>query len=217
MAEPKLRQDLHRLVDELVPPAPWLDDQVMQSIPESAPLHTFRARRVTSLGFGIAAAAAVTIGVLLVGVLIGSHLPAGTPARSATQPGPTRDKAVVEYRALIDADMRNIDTVFQKGCDTRASCAKQLEDTRIATEVLLRDTSATAPPKALTPMVLRLRIAAEQFTAQLDDSLYVIAQPNTDYVTASAAPTISSMTSAAAALDCWPAAAVDSGHGLSCS
>jgi len=217
MTDPTLRRDIHRVVDEFVPLAPWLDERVMQSIPESAPGHTFKARKVASLGFGIAAAAAVTLGVLLVGVLIGSHLPAVTAPGSAAPPGPSRDQAVVEYRGLIDADIHNIDLVFQKGCDTRALCVKQLEDTRSATQALLRDTATTPPPKALTPLVLRLRTAAEQFTAQLDNSLYVIAQPNTDYVTASAAPTIAGVTSAAAALDCWPAAPIEGDHGVSCS
>jgi hypothetical protein len=217
MIDRTLRRDVHRLVEELVPPAPWLDDRVMNSIPERLPLARSGGRGLTSLGFTLAGVALATIGILLVGVLIGSHLPARAIPAPATHVAPSHDIGVVRYRNLVDADLRNIDSSFQKGCDTRQACARQLEGTKSATDALLRDISTTAAPSALAPYVDRLRAAARQFEAQLDGALYVIAQRGTDYVTASAAPSSYDLTLAVAAVDCWPATPIEGDHGVSCS
>jgi hypothetical protein len=218
MIDQGLRRDIQRLVDEMAPPAPWLEERVLRSMPASVRASR-RARHGRSSGSVIAGWAATAIAALLVGLLIGSRMAAEpTPA---THVSPSRDASVLQYRALVNADIRNLESVYKQGCYTRQACTRQIESTRSATEGLLRDLSTTPPPPHLAAFASRLTIAAQRFDAELGASLQVIAQPGSNFIAASLNASTLDIDSAVAALDCWPATASAIGDeldaGFSCS
>jgi hypothetical protein len=77
--------------------------------------------------------------------------------------------------------------------------------------------SASEAPPALAASVQRVKVAARQFIVQIDVTIAVIKQPNSDYIAASGAPNPYDLYRAVAEVDCWPKTPVDSGHGLTCS
>ena len=127
--------------------------------------------------------------------------------------------ALVSYRTLVDADMRTVDLTFTTSfaCKTRDACAGDLAQTRIATETLVRDISASQTPAPLVGAVGRVQTAARQFIAQLDVAVAVVQQPNSDYIAATGAPNVYDLDMAVAAVDCWPATPRDGHYGISCS
>jgi hypothetical protein len=163
--------------------------------------------------------AALVIAALVVGVLVGSRLAAHTSQVPATEPGPSRDPAVVSYRALIDGDLKIVDFSFQENsrCQTREACAGALVQTRVAAQTLLRDMSTADAPASLSANALRVEAAVQQFIVQLDAANALIQQPNSDYISASQVPTIRDVDLSVAAVDCWPAQPLEGDHGITCS
>jgi hypothetical protein len=218
MVDRGLTRDLQRLADDIIPPAPWLDDRVMAAVLADA------ERRVASphrrVPFGLAAAmAALVIAALVVGVLVGARLAVRTNQVPATELGPSRDPAVVSYRALVDGDLKTVDFSFQLSsrCQTREDCARSLAQTTAAAQALLRDMSTTDAPASLSATALRVEAAGRQFIVQLDAANALIQQPNSDYISASQVPTIHDLDVSVAAVDCWPALPVEGDHGITCS
>jgi hypothetical protein len=219
MVDRELTRVIRRLVEDTVPPAPWLEDRVIAAVMTAVERPSALSRRPARLGLAAAAVAALAIAAMVVGVLVGSHLGTNTRQVPATQPAPSRDRAVVSYRALIDGDMSRVKFSFQQNsrCQTRATCARSLAQTRTAAEALLRDMSSARTPPSVSQAALRVEAAAQQFTVQLDTAIAAIQQPNSDYVSVSSVPTIHDLDLRVAAVDCWPAAPVEGDHGITCS
>jgi hypothetical protein len=219
MVDRELTRDIGRLVEDTVPPAPWLADRVIAAVITAAERPIAPGQRPARLGLAAAAVAAMVIAALVVGVLVGSHLGANTRQVPAAGPVPSRDPAVISYRSLIDGDMNAIEFSFQQnsGCQTREACARSLAQTRTAAQALLRDMSSARTPASVSPSALGVESAAQQFIVQLNVAITVIEQPNSDYVSASRAPTIHELDLSVAAVDCWPAVPVEGAHGITCS
>jgi hypothetical protein len=219
MIDRELTRDLSRLAEDIVPPAPWLDDRVMAAVLAAAERRVAPRQRRVPFGLAAAVMAALVIAALVVGVLVGSRLAAQTSQVPAAEPGPSRDPAVVSYRALIDGDLKTVDFSFQLNsrCQTREGCARSLVQTTVAAQDLLRDISTTEAPVSLSAEALRVEAAAQQFIVQLDAANVLIQQPNSDFISASEVPTISDLDLSVAAVDCWPAPPLEGSHGITCS
>lgn len=219
MIDRELTGDLRRMADDIIPPAPWLDDRVMAAVVAAAERRVATRPRRVPFGLQAAAVAALVIAALIVGVLVGSRL-AGHPSQvPATEPGASRDPAVVRYRAFIDGDLKTADFSFQQNsrCQNRDGCARSLVQTRVAAQALLRDMSAAEAPASLSDKALRAEAAVQQFIVQLDAATALIQQPNSDYMSASQVPTIRDLDLSVAAVDCWPARPLEGDHGITCS
>jgi len=208
-----LRQEIERWVEKAAPPAPWLEHRVIAALSARAGTSDrsgewFKAR------WAAPAIAALVIAALVVAVLVGSRV-----GGRVGQVAPSRDPALVSYRTLIDADMRTVDLTFTTSvaCKTRDACARDLAQTRIATETLVRDISASQTPAPLLGAVGLVQTTARQFIAQLDVALAVVQEPNSDYIAATGAPSVYDLDMAVAAVDCWPATPKDGHYGVSCS
>ncbi len=219
MVDRELTRDIRRLVEDTVPPAPWLEDRVIAAVMAAAERPSGLRPRPARLGLAAAAVAALVIAALVVGVLVGSHMGANMRQVQATEKTPSRDPVLVSYRALIRGDMNAIDFSFQLNsqCHTRAACARALVQTRTGAETLLSDMSSARTPASLSGAALRVEAATEQFIVQLDAAIALTQQPNSDYISASLVPTIHDLDLSVAALDCWPAAPIDEAHGMTCS
>jgi hypothetical protein len=138
---------------------------------------------------------------LLLGYRFGPH-PTPAPSVHSAQV----DAAVTGFRALIDRDMRAVNSPFDKssGCRTRQVCAAELMETRSASEGMLLDLSAAPAPKVFIQADADIAIAARQFIDQLDAALALLLQPNSDYLAASGVPRSYNLRLAVAAVDCWP-------------
>jgi hypothetical protein len=209
-----LRREIQEWVEGAAPPAPWFEHRVIAAVRAGVePRHRggvwLRARSL----------AAVVNGLLVVGVLVGLGLGAHYFPGSVTDLAPSRDPAIVSYRALVDVDIRAVDSSFQlsTACKTRDACARDLAQMRTDTETLLRDISTRSVPASVAARAERVEDVAQQFIAQLDLALVVIQQPNSDYIAASAAPMVHGLDLAVAKVDCWPATPVDGDHGITCS
>jgi hypothetical protein len=215
----ELTRDIRRLAEDIIPPAPWLDDRVMAAVLAAAERRVATRQRPVLFGLEAAAMAALVIAALVVGVLVGSRLAAHTSEVPATEPGPSRDPAVVSYRALIDGDLKTVDFSFQLNsrCQTREGCARSLVQTRTAAQSLLRDMSTVDAPASLSAKALRVEAAGQQFILQLDAANALIQQPDSDYISASEVPTIRDLDVSVAAVDCWPASPLEGDHGITCS
>jgi hypothetical protein len=133
---------------------------------------------------------------------------------------PSRDPAVVQYRVVVDTDMRAISfAVDTEACKTRSVCVTELTQIKVATEALMRDLGKGAAPQVITSSVERLKAAAQQFRDQVDAALVVVQQPNSNFFAAGATPTIRDLFLAAASVDCWPLQPVNPGGegGYSCA
>jgi hypothetical protein len=218
MVDRELTRDICRLVEDTVPPAPWLEDRVIAAVITAFERPSATRQRHARLGLA-AAVAALGIAALVVGVLVGSRLGPSSNQVPGAEPAPSRDPAVLSYRALIDGDVNAVDFSFQldSRCQTRESCTRSLVQTRTDAQALLRDMSRAQPPASVSPAALRVEAAAQQFIVQLDAAIVLIEQPNSDYVSASQAPTIHDLDLSAAALDCWPSAPAEGDHGITCS
>ena len=219
MVDRELTHDIRRLAEDIIPPAPWLDDRVMAAVLAAAERRVATGQRRVPFGLAAAAMAALVIAALVVGVLVGSRLAGHTSQVPASDPGPSRDPAVVRYRALIDTDLKTVDFSFQLNsrCQTREGCARSLVQTRAAAQALLHDMSTADAPASLSAKSLRVEAAGQQFIVQLDAANALVQQPNSDYISASQVPTISELDLSVAAVDCWPAAPVEGDHGTTCS
>ena len=145
------------------------------------------------------------IAIGLVVLVLGHRLvPGAAPKQVAHSAQP--DATVVEFRALIDRDMRAINSPFDKsaGCRPRQVCAADLMETRSASEGMLLDLAAAPTPKVFIQAEADMTIATRQFIDQLDVALTQLQQPNSDYLAASGVPSSYSLRLAAAAVDCWP-------------
>jgi len=109
--------------------------------------------------------------------------------------------------------------VDTEACKTRPVCLSELTQIKVATEALLDDIGKGASPPAISALVERLKVAAQQFRAQIDAAMLVVQQPNSNYFAAGGAPTVRDVYLAAAAVDCWPAQPVNPGNegGYSCA
>jgi hypothetical protein len=209
-----LRHEIQQWVEGAAPPAPWFEHRVIAAVRAGVePKHR------AGVWLGVRSLAAVVSTVLVVGVLVGLGLGAHYFPAAATYLAPSRDPAIVGYRAPIDVDIRAVDSSFQRStaCKTRVACASDLAQMRIATETLLRDISAREAPLSIDLSAERVKAVAQQFIVQLNVALAVIQQPNSDYIAASGAPTVYELDLAVAKLDCWPATPVDGEHGIACS
>jgi hypothetical protein len=219
MVDRELTRDIRRLVEDVVPPAPWLDDRVMAAVVAAAERPGAGREHRLPLGLEVAAIAALVIAALVVGVLAGSRLGVNPSQVPSTKPVPSRDPAVLSYRELIDGDMNTVDFSdhMDSRCQTREACASSLVQTRTGVQALLRDMSRAQAPASLSATALRVEAAAQQFIVQLDVAIAVIQLPDSDYISASSAPTIHDLDLTVAAVDCWPVAPVEGGHGITCS
>ncbi len=215
----ELTRDIRRLIEDTVPPAPWLEDRVMAAVMAAAQRPGGLRPRPAWLGLAAAAVAALVIAALVVGVLVGSHMGPNMRQVPATEPAPSRDPGVVSYRALIRGDLNAVEFSFQLNsrCLTRAACDRALLQTRTGAETLLSDMSSARTPASLSGAALRVEAAAEQFIVQLDVAIALIQQPNSDYVAASLAPSMHDLDLTVVGVDCWPAAPVEGEHGTTCS
>jgi hypothetical protein len=138
---------------------------------------------------------------LLLGCRFGPNTTPAPPVRGAHV-----DSAISGFRALVDRDMRAINSPFDKssGCRTRQVCTAELMETRSASEGMLLDLAATPAPKVFMQADADMTIAARQFIDQLDVALAVLLQTNSDYLAASGVPRSYNLRLAVAAVDCWP-------------
>jgi hypothetical protein len=208
-----LRREIQQWVEDAAPSVPWFERQVIAAVRAGA-----KPRHQRSVWLGAGSVAAGVVGVLVVGVLVGVRLGAHYVGSAPTHLVPSRDHAVVSYRALVDADMHAVDTSYQRSfaCKTRDACARDLAQIRTDTETLLRDISASEAPPSVAGGAAQVKAAARQFIVQLDVALAVIQQPNSDYIAASGAPSVHDLDLAVGGVDCWPATPVEAGHGIAC-
>jgi hypothetical protein len=145
------------------------------------------------------------IAIGTVALFLGHRLVPGAAPTQATHSAQP-DATVVEFRALIDRDMRAINSPFDKsaGCRTRQVCAADLTETRSASEGMLLDLAAAPTPKVFIQAEADMTIATSQFIDQLDLALALLLQPNSDYLVASGVPRSYNLRLAVAAVDCWP-------------
>ena len=138
---------------------------------------------------------------LLLGYRFGPHPTPAPPVHSAQV-----DSAVSGFRALIDRDMRAVNSPFDKssGCRTRQVCTAELTETRSASEGMLLDLAAAAAPKVFIQADADITIALRQFIDQLDVAVAMLVQASSDYLAASGVPRSYNLRLAVAAVDCWP-------------
>lgn len=218
MVDRKLEREIGRLVEESVPPAPWLDDRVMVAVIEAARPTTERRRRPARISFALTSIAALIMGLVVIGVLVGPRLALLAHPGHSTHLGPSRDPSVMRFRALVDADMRGVDLDYQRSwtCATRDGCATDLVQVKAATEALLVDIAAAPTPAAIAPAAQQVTGAARDFVDQLDMAIAVVRQPNSDYRVGAAIPTVYDLDVAVAAVDCWPLIPTGGHSGFGC-
>jgi hypothetical protein len=138
---------------------------------------------------------------LLLGYRFGPHA-APAPSVHIAQ----GDAAVTGFRAVIDRDMRAVNSPFDKssGCRTREVCSTELMETRSGAEALVVDLAAAPVPEVFIEADAGMTIAARQFIDQLDVAIALLHQPNSDYLAASGVPRSYNLRLAVAAVDCWP-------------
>ena len=219
--------------DEVIPPAPWLESQVVDALNRHGRSRPVARGSGVIGGFGpglrlVAGVAAVLVALVAVAALLmntrlHSSLAPGlrsTPVQSPA-PAPSRDAAVVHVRATLDHDYRAVDAAFNMTCKSRDVCAAQLVQVRAVTQNLIQTASATQGPAQTAPAVQRVMSAAQHFIEQIDTALVLIRQPNSDFLAAAALPSIYDLDLAMAELDCWPVAPVigstDGHSGASCA
>ena len=205
------------MVDGSVPSAPWLEDRVLAAVRDAASSKNRSRNELVGIRFTAAALAAMVVALLIVVTLLGSRLNQldTVPGSSA---GPSRDAAVVAYRAMVDGDMGVVHRAYAKDCTSRQTCAWILSKARDATQALQHDTSATTPPASIAPAVRNVEAAATHFTVQLDAAILALESPTADYRSALAGPTISELDLAVGVLDCWPITPVaDNAGGYGCT
>jgi hypothetical protein len=209
-----LRHEIERWVENSAPPAPWLEHQAIAAVRARAEANRRTRSTWSTVRLAAPSVAALVSAVLVVGILIGVRV-----GGAASHPAPSRDPALVSYRARLDIDMHVVDFSFERSlvCSARVECASDLAQVRTATETLLSDISASETPSSVVVSVGRVKAAARQFIVQLDVALAVVQQLNSDYRAASGAPTPHDLDRAVADVDCWPATPVEGGHGISCS
>ena len=206
MVDTELGRDIRRLVDETVPPAPWLEDRVMVVVRDtvvanSKPRYELLGRRST-----IAALAAMVVALLIVVTLLGTRIATHMNVVPGTHDGPSRDPVVVAYRSMVDGDMVIIRRADDKTslCTSRQQCAYFLTKERTATEALLRDISSEAAPPPIAPAVISIQGAARQYITQLSAAIQAMQSPQVDYRLASTGPEIGELNLAVAMVECWP-------------
>ena len=219
MVDPKLGQDIRRLVDESVPPAPWLEDRVLAAMREQDSARSAGTRRPSRIGINLAALAAIMIAALVIGVLLGTRLaspPTPSPAGGLT---PSTDPAIVSFRAMIDRDMNAVRVNFRKRatCSSREICRAALLSADALVNAMVNDVSSTPAPPAIAAGRDLVLAASRQFIDQLELAIVALEQPSVDYVAAVTAPTISGVDLAVAVVDCWPVVPIfvdgESGYG----
>src|SRR5258708_28267712 len=149
MVDRELTRDIRRLIEDTVPPAPWLEDRVMAAVMAAAQRPGGLRPRPAWLGLAAAAVAALVIAALVVGVLVGSHIGPNMRQVPATEPAPSRDPGAVSYRAHIPAGLNagEVSCQWNSRCPTRAARDRALLQT--STDAPTRRTenaSARAPP-----------------------------------------------------------------------
>lgn len=212
-------RDLRRLVDELVPPAPWLEDRVMAGVRDEA---TSRSRRSNAAPDSTRLLGALLIALLTVVVLLGTRIAGESTRTQVTGSTPSRDPAIVSYRAVITTGMNTVYSAFGAHgyCRTRQECIAVLVKTRTAAAMLLESTSASQPPAPVGQVAANFQTELHQFMDQLDVAIFAMQVPGSDFVAASVAPTINGLDLAAAEIICWPVLPVprsDLRQGYGCS
>jgi hypothetical protein len=181
--------------------APWLEDRVMASVRVDV------ASRGALRWYGprtrlVIAALALAIAVLAVTVLVGTRLAGHPTSTPAGKPSPSRDAAVVRYRALIQRDMHPI---YNGGstCVTRLQCIAGESGLKTATESLLHDVESTPTPSSLVPAAAQLKTAAQQYIQALDAAINAMQDPNSNYI-AIGFPSSNNLDLADMTIECWP-------------
>src|SRR5260370_39935502 len=105
MVDRELTRDIRRLIEDTVPPAPWLEDRVMAAVMAAAQRPGGLRPRPAWLGLAAAAGAALVIAALVVGRLGGSHMGPNMRQVPAPEPGPSPDPGVVSYPGLMPRDL----------------------------------------------------------------------------------------------------------------
>lgn len=205
MAEPTLRAQLHRLAEMSVPDVPWLEDRVIAAIREDRSRSKVQFRWPRP-GLRLAPVAAIVLATLLVGVLLGSRL-GNESSRPVGGAVPSRQAAVVAYRAVVDHDLDLVQTAFggRQHCSSSQACLAVLLKTRNATQALLADMAANPAPDPVGADAIGARVAAQHFIEQLDLAIAALRAPDSDYLALSVSPSLSDLNLAISRIDCWPA------------
>jgi len=126
------------------------------------------------------------------------------PARAGATP--TVDAAVESYRAMVNADENDLNFQFTKrfGCKTRSSCADEIQQVIVVAQKMLTDVTGAPAPAPFGELSLQLGGAVQQFISQMKLALSIVQEPDSDYVAASAAPTMHDVDLAAGLIVCWP-------------
>lgn len=156
-------------------------------------------RRQLAVGIGV---------VVLVGAVILAYALArqATPSPAHAGATPTVDAAVESYRAVVNADENDLNFQFTKrmGCKTRSSCADEIQQVIVVAQKMLTDVTGGPAPAPFGALSLQLGGAIQQFISQMNRALAIVQKPDSDYVSASAAPTMHDVDLAAGLIVCWP-------------
>jgi hypothetical protein len=156
----------------------------------------------------------VLLGVLLSsGSACASISVGSTQPSAAAKPSPSPDAALVQYRNVIDGDMRAASAANQRlPCGTRPLCIADIDLMMSTADHLLNDVTRLPAPPQLATLAQAVAAAARTYIGQLDVALAVAKQPNGNYQAAVNVPNPHDLDLSVAALDCWPAQPVNPGN-----
>lgn len=204
MIDHDFRREVHRLVDESVPSTPWLEDRVMDSVRAAASgqKSTPEQRQLVGLRFATATLAVVVVALLVVVTLLGSRM--SGPTSNASPAGPSRDAAIVAYRAMVDRDVAEIWRANLFSCATRSICTVQLMKTRTYAQALVADIASSPPPPSISAAAANVENAARHLVTELDAALDALQSAAVPVSTALNLVLPEELDLAVAILDCWP-------------
>lgn len=130
---------------------------------------------------------------------------AGSPSQKAVA-SVTLDPAIAVYANMVNSDVDALDfQAFKKfDCKTRDICVSELRDIQTLVESLLSDLDRNPPPAPFVQQAGAVTKAAQQLAAQIDATLTLMLQPNSNYVSESSAIDVHPLDLAAGAIVCWP-------------
>lgn len=164
--------------------------------------------RVRLAFISVVATVVAIIGVVAVAML--THQAAPSPIKPAANASPTRDVATAEYVNVINNDVDALDVqVYKKfACKTRDLCISELQDIRNMVESMVSDIKGRPTPPVFDHQVPAIRLAAQELIAQIDSTLSLMQQPNSNYVALSGSLDVHPLDLAAGAIVCWPKSAL---------
>ena len=156
----------------------------------------------------VVAAVVVTIGVAAVIGL--THQAPPSPIKSAANATPTRDATAAAYANVINNDADALDVQIYKkfDCKTRDLCISELQDIRSRVESMVSDINGRSTPPVFDDKVPAIKLAAQQLITQIDSTLSLMTQPNSNYIALSGSLDVHPLDLAAGAVVCWPKSAL---------